>query len=99
MYPAQLLMDSSFPVLHVLPMQCEQAFARVGFPTPTEGPPVHFIPISALKGANVIDNRGEHLSWYKGPTLLSAIHSSVQSISSVVTAQQRWELVRPSFAS
>jgi bifunctional enzyme CysN/CysC len=30
---------------------------------------IHFIPISALKGDNVVD-RSEHLSWYDGPTFL-----------------------------
>ncbi len=30
---------------------------------------VHFIPISALKGDNVV-NRSENMSWYKGSTLL-----------------------------
>ncbi len=30
---------------------------------------VHFIPISALKGDNVV-NRSEHTSWYEGSTLL-----------------------------
>jgi sulfate adenylyltransferase subunit 1 len=30
---------------------------------------VHFIPISALEGDNVV-NRSEKLDWYKGPTLL-----------------------------
>lgn len=30
---------------------------------------VRFIPISALKGDNVVD-RGDYMNWYKGPTLL-----------------------------
>lgn len=30
---------------------------------------VHFIPISALKGDNVV-NRSEHTPWYEGPTLI-----------------------------
>ena len=30
---------------------------------------VHFLPISALKGDNVV-NRSENMSWYQGPTLM-----------------------------
>jgi len=37
--------------------------ARLGFSD------IHFIPMSALKGDNVVDH-GENLSWYDGPTFL-----------------------------
>jgi len=30
---------------------------------------VHFIPVSALKGDNIV-NRSQHTSWYEGPTLM-----------------------------
>ena len=32
---------------------------------------IHFIPMSALKGENVV-HRGEHMPWYQGSTLLHA---------------------------
>ena len=35
---------------------------------------VRFIPISALKGDNVVD-RGEHTPWYTGPTLLELLET------------------------
>jgi len=35
---------------------------------------VRFIPISALKGDNVVD-RSEHMDWYDGPTLLNALET------------------------
>ena len=35
---------------------------------------VHFIPISALKGDNVVD-RSEPMSWYQGPTLLESLEN------------------------
>jgi sulfate adenylyltransferase subunit 1 len=36
---------------------------------------VHFIPLSALNGDMVVD-RGESLSWYKGPTLLEILEAA-----------------------
>jgi sulfate adenylyltransferase subunit 1 len=35
---------------------------------------VRFIPISALKGDNVVD-RSEHMTWYDGPTLLDTLET------------------------
>jgi len=35
---------------------------------------VHFVPISALKGDNVV-NRSENMSWYEGPTLLHTLEN------------------------
>jgi len=35
---------------------------------------IHFIPMSALRGDNVVDH-SEHLSWYDGPTLLHHLES------------------------
>ncbi len=35
---------------------------------------LHFIPISALNGDNVVDH-SEYMAWYKGPTLLSFLDS------------------------
>ena len=35
---------------------------------------VRFIPISALKGDNVVD-RSEHMNWYQGPTLLDTLET------------------------
>ncbi len=35
---------------------------------------VQFIPISALKGDNVVD-RSEHMGWYDGPTLLALLET------------------------
>jgi sulfate adenylyltransferase subunit 1 len=35
---------------------------------------VHFIPISALNGDNVVD-RSENMPWYEGPTLLSLLET------------------------
>jgi sulfate adenylyltransferase subunit 1 len=37
-----------------------------------EIPDIHFVPMSALKGDNVV-NRSEHMAWYKGPTLMSLL--------------------------
>jgi len=36
---------------------------------------ISFIPLSALKGDNVV-NRSEHLAWYLGPTLLEILESA-----------------------
>lgn len=36
---------------------------------------ISFIPLSALKGDNVV-NRSEHLAWYQGPTLLEILESA-----------------------
>ena len=35
---------------------------------------IHFIPMSALRGDNVVD-RSENLAWYDGPTLLHHLES------------------------
>ena len=32
---------------------------------------IHFIPVSALKGDNVVDGGDRNMPWYKGPTVLS----------------------------
>jgi len=37
-------------------------------------PDLHFIPLSALKGDNVVD-RTENLSWYQGPTMLNLLET------------------------
>src|SRR3712207_1886594 len=52
----------------------EAAFDRVvedfsDFAARLDVPDVTFIPISALRGDNVVD-RSEHMGWYEGPTLL-----------------------------
>jgi sulfate adenylyltransferase large subunit len=39
-----------------------------------ELPDIRFVPVSALKGDNVV-NRGEGMSWYAGPTLLEILES------------------------
>ena len=36
---------------------------------------IHFIPLSALRGDNVVE-RSEHLSWYDGPTLLEILEDT-----------------------
>jgi sulfate adenylyltransferase subunit 1 (EFTu-like GTPase family) len=33
---------------------------------------IYFIPISALKGDNVVD-RSQHMNWYQGPTLMYSL--------------------------
>ncbi len=43
-------------------------------PRKLETQDVHFIPISALIGDNVVD-RSEHMDWYQGPTLLSTLET------------------------
>ncbi|WP_306169423.1 sulfate adenylyltransferase subunit CysN [Halomonas sp. MMSF_3323] len=35
---------------------------------------IHFVPLSALKGDNVVD-RGERLDWYQGPALLELLET------------------------
>ncbi|GGC97229.1 sulfate adenylyltransferase subunit CysN [Halopseudomonas salina] len=35
---------------------------------------VHFVPVSALNGDNVV-NRSEHMPWYEGPTLMEILES------------------------
>jgi len=35
---------------------------------------IHFVPISALKGDNVVD-KSENMSWYEGPTLLYTLEN------------------------
>jgi bifunctional enzyme CysN/CysC len=37
-------------------------------------PDVRFVPVSALKGENVV-HRGEHMPWYNGPTLLDMLET------------------------
>jgi bifunctional enzyme CysN/CysC len=37
-------------------------------------PDLHFIPLSALKGDNVVD-RTENLAWYNGPTMLNLLET------------------------
>lgn len=39
------------------------------FSSKLDVPEIHYIPISALHGDNVVD-KSENMSWYKGPTLL-----------------------------
>ena len=57
----------------------EAVFARIqediaGFAASLGATGLHFIPISALEGAQVVD-RGGHLPWFGGPTLLELIES------------------------
>jgi len=46
-----------------------------GFATRTGIDDVRFVPMSALEGDMVVD-RGEHLPWYDGPTLLSILETA-----------------------
>ena len=39
---------------------------------------VHFIPLSALNGDMVVD-RGDHLNWYQGPTLIELLEAATAS--------------------
>ena len=39
---------------------------------------VHFIPLSALNGDMVVD-RGDHLNWYRGPTLIELLEAATTS--------------------
>ncbi len=45
-----------------------------GFATKLDVQDVHFIPISALKGDNVVD-RSTNMDWYQGPTLMYLLES------------------------
>ena len=57
---------------------------------------VHFIPISALLGDNVVD-RSENMAWYNGPTLLSLLET-VHIASDVNHADARFPVeyvIRP----
>jgi sulfate adenylyltransferase subunit 1 len=44
------------------------------FAAPLEIPELRFIPMSALRGDMVVE-RGAHLGWYEGPTLLEALEN------------------------
>jgi len=44
------------------------------FATRLDIPDLHFIPISALKGDNVV-NASEHMPWYKGSTLMAFLEN------------------------
>ena len=59
---------------------CEEAFAHIrdeflDFATRLHFTRVTFIPVSALKGDMVVE-RGGHLPWYEGPTLLQALEQA-----------------------
>ncbi len=54
---------------------------------------IHFIPISALKGDNVVDP-SENLSWYKGPTLLHHLeHVTISSARNLIDMRFPVQLV------
>jgi bifunctional enzyme CysN/CysC len=57
------LVDWSEEKYNRIVQEYNQFVARLGFAD------IHFIPMSALKGDNVVD-RGTHLTWYDGPTYL-----------------------------
>jgi bifunctional enzyme CysN/CysC len=40
-------------------------------------PDLHFMPISALLGENVVD-RSENMTWYDGPTLMSFLNDTIE---------------------
>lgn len=42
-----------------------------------ETPDLHFMPISALHGDNVVD-RSENMTWYGGPTLMNFLNDSIE---------------------
>jgi sulfate adenylyltransferase subunit 1 len=44
------------------------------FSAPLEIPNLQFIPLSALRGDMIVE-RGSHLDWYQGPTLLAALEA------------------------
>jgi sulfate adenylyltransferase subunit 1 len=44
------------------------------FSAPLEIPNMRFIPLSALRGDMIVE-RGSHLDWYQGPTLLEALEA------------------------
>lgn len=57
---------------------------------------ITFIPVSALRGDNVV-HRSEHLAWYQGPTLLEILES-VQVNEELQTAPARFPIqyvIRP----
>ena len=58
-------------------------------------PKVNFIPVSALKGDNVIQ-KGHHMPWYKGPDLLTLIESlPLQTDPSQEACLQVQYVIRP----
>jgi len=44
------------------------------FTTRLQIPDIQFIPLSALKGDNIVD-RGEHMPWYDGPSIMSLLET------------------------
>ena len=44
------------------------------FTTRLQIPDIQFIPLSALKGDNIVD-RGEHMPWYAGPSIMSLLET------------------------
>ena len=57
----------------------EETFERIrkdfdAFASKLDVVDVHFIPISALQGDNVVD-RSQNMGWYEGPTLLSLLET------------------------
>ena len=67
------LMDWSEEVYEQIRQEYNSFSARLFFKD------IHFIPISALKGDNVVD-KSEKMPWYKGPTLLHHLeHVNISS--------------------
>ncbi|MCP5151432.1 MAG: sulfate adenylyltransferase subunit CysN [Chromatiales bacterium] len=59
----------------------EEVFNRIrdeytGFAARLEADDIHFIPLSALRGDNVV-NRSEHMPWYDGSTLMHLLETIV----------------------
>jgi sulfate adenylyltransferase subunit 1 len=50
------------------------------FAAPLKIPNLRFVPMSALRGDMVVD-RGGHLGWYQGPTLLEALEAVEAGVS------------------
>ena len=62
------LVDYSKARFDVLRAEFDAVTAKLGLPR------VHYIPVCALRGDMVVE-RGEHLNWYTGPTLLQCLET------------------------
>jgi translation elongation factor EF-1alpha len=76
---------------HTRALQLSRSLAIAGVPSGA----TQFVPISAARGTNIVrrDPRTE-FPWYDGPTLLSALRRTVDSVSSINSLRWRWNLVR-----
>ena len=77
---------------HARALQLSRSLAIAGVPSGA----TQFVPISAACGTNIVRRDPQkEFPWYDGPTLLSALRRTVDSVPSINSLRWRWNLVRP----